>query len=84
MDILEVVKKLAQKARDEDAPSTDVAASVLARIRERQEPVTAPLWIFAAASAVAAAAVVVVTTYACISWNDPMAALFTQFRMVML
>jgi len=84
MDILEAVRRLAEAARAEDAPETDVAGRVLARIRQEQEPSTAPIWVFAVASAAAAGVVACIAAYAWFVWNDPVAALFTQFRMVML
>ncbi|MEW6355594.1 MAG: hypothetical protein AB1696_04655 [Planctomycetota bacterium] len=85
MDIIDAIKKLAETAREEPAPETDVADAVLVQIREQDEPATiAPFWIMASASAAAAAVVLALTAFAWAAWNDPLVALFTQFRMVTL
>lgn len=88
MDALEAIKKLAKLAEDEPAPETDVSESVLGQIRaERgrgEAPVIAPFSVLAVGSAAAAAVVTAFTLHAWIAWNDPMVALFTQLRMVML
>ncbi|NOZ20044.1 MAG: hypothetical protein GXP25_03040 [Planctomycetes bacterium] len=85
MDIIDAIKKLAQAAREEPAPKTDVTDSVLLQIREQDDPVTiAPFWIMASASAAAAAVVLALTAFAWAAWNDPLIAMFVQFRMVTL
>jgi len=84
MDILDAIKKLADAARDETVPETDVAAAVLQRVQEEREPVILPFGIFATASAAAAAVMLAVTAYSWAAWNDPLFALFAHLRMVML
>lgn len=84
MDPLRAIEKLAQLARQEPAPASDVADRVLVRIRETPEPAVAPLWAFAIGSAAAAAAVIGLVVYSWMSWSDPLVALFSPFEMVML
>lgn len=85
MDIIDAVKKMAQAARNETAPETDVADAVFVQIREREEPVVvAPFWIMAGASAAAAAVVLAVSAFSWSAWNDPLIAMFAQLRMVTL
>ena len=85
MDNLDAIEKLAQAAREEPAPDTDVAAAVLLQIREQEEPVIAtPFWVMATVSAAAAALVLALSVNAWAAWNDPLVAMFAQFRMVML
>ncbi len=80
-------ERLLHLAREESAPSVDVAGNVIAILAGDHQPVTTIserfwMWLAAASSAVAVpAAILAVVTYG--SWNDPLAQIFTEISWAM-
>jgi len=84
MDELDAVEKLAELARLEDAPATDVSAGVMAEIRRTQPSPLLPLSLVAAASIAAAAIVLILALSGGSPAPDPMIELFAPLEMVTL
>ncbi|MBN2428438.1 MAG: hypothetical protein JXK94_08885 [Deltaproteobacteria bacterium] len=85
MKEMEILTKLNQKARKEDAPQIDVALDVMRRIRALQEPEEDAAgyrflgWLtaFSSASAVLATAMIFLSMR---EWTDPLIALFFEVQ----
>ena len=92
MEPLELVEKLADRARREPVPEVDVGHAIMAHIRERQRPSLVPLWIYAGwltptAAAVAFFAVRVWASVAAwmssLYWSGPLDGFLSPLRQVM-
>jgi hypothetical protein len=92
MDPLELVEKLADRARREPVPAVEVGRAIMARIRERQRHSLVPLWIYAGWLAPTAAAVTffavrvwssLAAWMSSLYWSGPLDGFLSPLRQVM-
>ncbi len=82
MDEIEMIKKLASRARQEAPPPVDVADRVVTSIRGAGVRPQVVLWGAAAISALAAAFIGVVAMRIVFAFADPLQDMFTPFLTV--
>lgn len=82
MKELEIIKKLAEIAREEPAPFVNVTGLVVRNLIMRKEPVISFWWL----AAVSAATIVsfVLFMEICLAPQDPLTAFFESIRSVLL
>jgi hypothetical protein len=76
MEPLELVERLAARAKKESAPEVDVHRAVLVAIRERRGMSMTPLWVYAGWLTPTAAAVMLVAGRAWISLSSWMSSIY--------
>jgi hypothetical protein len=82
-DSLSYLDRLAQRARQEQAPQGDVATKVIGRLPPRRGSFIKPLLVFGAVYAAAASVAVVFGLTLFSAMNDPLVSLFQEAVLMM-
>jgi len=82
MKELDIIEKLAERAREDQAPSVDVTQAVIQNLIMREEPVISFWWL--ATSTLVTISSFILFWQICLVPQDPLVAFFESIRSILL